>query len=117
MFLPLDAAMIALTVFVAEPGVPTYNVKPSCDGAARQVTPAPDPNLCIQKEQEVRAQIEKQWNSFVAADRAQCMRLSSLAGQETYTELLTCLEMARDVRNLHKEEGSTNASGGMKPAR
>ena len=31
------------------------------------------------------------------------MQLSRLGGQPTFTELLTCLELARDVRVLHSE--------------
>ena len=41
---------------------------------------------------------------FNAADQGLCTRLSKTGGTPTYTELLVCLEMARDARKLPKEE-------------
>ena len=38
-----------------------------------------------------------------------------MGGDSSYTELLTCLEMARDVRQLHSE-GQTLAPGAIPPA-
>jgi hypothetical protein len=40
----------------------------------------------------------------VSADRSLCTRLSGTGGAPTYTELLVCLEMARDATKLPKEE-------------
>jgi hypothetical protein len=37
---------------------------------------------------------------FTSGDKSHCLGLSSLRGVPTYTELLTCLELARDARNL-----------------
>jgi hypothetical protein len=31
---------------------------------------------------------------------------TTMGGESSYTELLTCLEMARDVRELHKQPNS-----------
>ena len=42
-----------------------------------------------------------------AADRSFCQRLATTGGTSpTYTELLTCLELQRDARNL-REQGTT----------
>ena len=43
-------------------------------------------------------------SEFGPADRDLCTRLSRTGGSPTYTELLVCLEMARDARKLPKEK-------------
>jgi hypothetical protein len=59
------------------------------------------------KEREAREQLVKQWSQFSAADRAYCQELHKVGGDTTYTELLTCLELQRDARNLREKERGT----------
>jgi hypothetical protein len=35
--------------------------------------------------------------------------LAKTGGESSYTELITCMEMARDVRKLHSEADSSSA--------
>src|SRR6202021_3749912 len=58
---------------------------------------------CVNSEQRIRNQLMTAWERFDAADRAHCISESEMGGQSSYTELITCLEMARDVRKLHQE--------------
>ena len=84
--------------------VPTINVRPSCEAAAGGIIGLKqDINTCLQEEQSTREQIVKEWNQFRADDRASCTRLATMSGGGTYTELITCLEMLRDARNLPRE--------------
>ena len=54
---------------------------------------------CLDSEQAIRDQLAKEWSSF--APRQDRLHQRSQDGrQSSYTELLTCLEMARDVRDL-----------------
>ena len=62
---------------------------------------------CVQSEQDVREQLKKAWSSFSAADKQHCVTLAKTGGESSNTELLTCLEMARDVRTIR----STGTSG------
>jgi hypothetical protein len=91
--------------------IPTLDVRPVCRGiaglardplAAGLQSGGPQSTLgqCIQSEQEVRRQVEKEWSTFSAADKRHCVSLAKTGGESSYTELLTCLEMARDVRTL-----------------
>src|SRR5262245_21114496 len=88
-------------------GVPHLNVEPVCKGIAEQggVT-FRDPGVetekknCIDSEQVIRDQLVKQWSSFSADDRTHCINETTMGGLSSYTELLTCLEMARDVRAM-----------------
>jgi hypothetical protein len=88
--------------------VPVLNVHQVCRGIAEQgmdpsETGGPDLAMsqCIASEQEVRGQLVKAWPDFVAADKQHCTREATMGGEASYTDLITCLEMARDVRKMH----------------
>ncbi len=90
--------------------VPVLNVEPVCQGIAQQGgTSFHDPEIakekqdCLDSEKQVRQELVKQWSSFPAIDKSACIREATMGGDSSYTELLTCLEMARDVRNLGNE--------------
>ena len=58
---------------------------------------------CVNSEQRIHNQLMTVWERFDAADRAHCMNELEMGGELSYTELITCLEMARDVRKLHQQ--------------
>jgi hypothetical protein len=60
----------------------------------------------------------KQWSTFMPADKTSCVNESRMGGESSYTELITCLEMARDVRALRNEyeHGPQAAPPGANPA-
>ena len=111
MILPSVVALGAHLVVPVADGVPVLNVEPVCQGIAQQggvsfhdAAIAKEKQDCIDSEKEVRDQLAKQWSSFSATDRASCVSEAKMGGDSSYTELLTCLEMARDVRSLRNEE-------------
>jgi len=97
-------------------GVPRLNVEQVCKGIAEQggVT-FRDPQIdqekknCLESEQAIRDQLVKQWSSFSADDRTHCVNESVMGGDSSYTELLTCLEMARDVRAMRQQQSKSSA--------
>ena len=109
------------TVMATSPAtdrVPNLDVEPVCRGIAEQggatlheplMAHAPKPETvdtkrdCVNSEQRIRNQLTTAWERFDAADRAHCISESEMGGQSSYTELITCLEMARDVRKLHQQ--------------
>jgi len=113
MILPKALALsLQLVVPVAGgDGVPQLNVEQVCKGIAEQggVT-FRDPQVeqekknCIDDEKVIREQLVKQWSSFSADDRTHCVNESVMGGDSSYTELLTCLEMARDVRAMRQQQ-------------
>jgi len=52
------------------------------------------------------SQLEKEWSTFTTADKTDCVSLANTGGESSYTELITCMEMARDVRKLHSDANS-----------
>jgi hypothetical protein len=59
---------------------------------------------CMAGEQKAREQIVKDWASFSAADKAQCVQTKVYL--PSYIEWQTCLEMHRDVRQLRKSQSA-----------
>ena len=104
--IPVPVLLIGahLTIAVADP-VPTFNVEPSCRQAASgDIGIKQDLSVCLEDEKSAREQLVKEWGEFTPPDRSLCTRLSSTGSAPTYTELLVCLEMARDARKLPKEK-------------
>jgi len=111
MILPTALALGAQLILTAADSVPDLNVEQVCEGIAEQggVTfrdpaIAQEKKNCIDSEQQVREQLVKQWSTFPAADKTHCVNESTMGGESSYTELLTCLEMARDVRTMRREQ-------------
>jgi hypothetical protein len=104
----LLAFAIAGTGAARADDIPTLNVDPVCRGIAQQAaTPGErgGPDLafsqCVESEQSVRQQLAGQWSTFKPAEKASCVGAERSA-LPSYTGLISCLEMARDVRQLNK---------------
>jgi len=87
--------------------IPTLDVNPVCHGIAMQGEleaglQQTSFQQCVQSEQDTREQIKKEWSTFTTADKTHCVSLAKTGGESSYTELITCMEMARDVRKLHE---------------
>jgi hypothetical protein len=81
-------------------GVPALNSEASCH-PADNLAVEESMNRCRGDESSARDQLARRWTEFPSADRAHCMRYTSLGGGGTYTDLLTCLEMEQYARNLN----------------
>jgi hypothetical protein len=101
-FCPTDilAARRTTRAAVAADSVPSWDVTASCRGAssvAYSQTASERLTSCLASEQRTREELNKNWSTFPTADRIGCVK--SLTFSPTYTELMTCLEMKRDVKN------------------
>jgi len=112
MFSSLSAALLAapLVLAVADQ-VPSFDVHPTCRGAeATAGAGGRGSDVCIKSELSARDQLTKDWAGFPEADRSRCVRLSTMTQMPSYVQVLTCLEMARDARELSPRERSTLGS-------
>jgi len=82
----------------AEQRLPVFDVRPECRAVA-SVMPV---QKCLDDEQSARADLEKKWSGFADGDRGHCIREASAGGSPSYVDLLTCLELTRDARQLEK---------------
>ena len=85
--------------------IPTLDVNPVCHGIAMQGEleaglQQTSFQQCVQSEQAVRDEIKKNWSTFTTPDKTSCVALAKTGGEPSYTELLTCMEMARDYRRF-----------------
>jgi hypothetical protein len=79
--------------------LPRLDVAATCRGDQTRATV----DSCMADENRARQHLETEWGQFGSADRSQCTQVSSMRGFQSYVELLTCLEMARDARKLPKD--------------
>lgn len=88
--------------------IPALNVEPVCHGIAQQAanpTEKGDPDLafaqCVKSEQAMRKKLAGEWSTFLPAEKANCIG-SEMGGMASYTDLISCLEMARAARQLNR---------------
>jgi hypothetical protein len=78
---------------------------------------------CMKAEQNDRQTMINEWSTFFQQTTGGVSE-ATMGGESSYTDILTCLEMARDVRKLHSRScqfvpaGSTGTTGasGSSPA-
>jgi hypothetical protein len=108
--------LISQIVLAADP-VPKLDIRPSCQSAgATSVMATRDAAACERDESIARATLEKEWSQFTPSDQARCVRLVTLGGGPSYVELLTCLEMAKQVKELPGGDQMDNG-GAVKKSR
>ena len=103
------AIITPATLWARSDDIPNLDVRPVCRGIASQSglevgLQRTNSEQCVQSEQAVREELKKEWSTFSAADKQHCVSLAKTGGESSYTELLTCLEMARDVQALRSAE-------------
>jgi hypothetical protein len=120
-----SAAMIAAAVLLtalpaaAAPadGPPKLDVTTGCVAAARgPAFGVRDKAVCLGEERTAEGILAKNWPSYVAADRTQCIGHVTTGGPASYVELLSCLEMMRDVRKIHEAEQGAQEEKPAAPA-
>lgn len=117
--------MLSPVLLARSDDIPNLDVRQVCRGIASQSASNPEDvgirtsfEQCMQSEQAVREELKQAWPTFSAADKQHCVALSKTGGESSNTELLTCLEMARDVRGLRSSEtgSSSTTNSGQAPA-
>ena len=88
--------------------VPQLNVKPSCAAAGLADS---SEDSCLRDEKQARTKLEQEWSGFSASERARCTTLSHRGGSPSYVELLTCLEVAKQSKELPDTSGMKGKVG------
>jgi len=75
--------------------VPKFDIVRECraEGGSQS-----EQNRCADDEKQALSQLHTEWMQFGAGDVAECNREANTDSTPSYVELLTCLEMARDVK-------------------
>ena len=99
--------------------IPNLNVKPLCHGIVDQGADpleAGDPNVslkqCLESERADKATLQKEWPTFSTTNKQHCTNEAVAGGLSSYTDLLTCLEMAKDVNDDRSQQSAGQSSPG-----
>jgi hypothetical protein len=89
-------------------GVPNWDVSSSCRAAAK-VAAAENASdrekSCMEGEKRTREKLAADWSTFPAEERTRCVK-SIEWFSPTYTELIGCIELYGQVRNLRENPAS-----------
>jgi hypothetical protein len=79
--------------------VPKFDIAKECqfEGGTKEMQ-----QRCAADETQARGTLQKEWAQFNASQKNQCNQETSTDSSPSYVELLTCLEMERDVKNTPK---------------
>src|SRR5262249_3395794 len=105
MLLSLAAMAVCsqVTVVMADE-VPTFDVRATCRAESQGDPGAGIVAACMADEQMARETLVTQWTQFAPASKATCMQTATdVSGVRSYVELLTCLQIAKEVKSLPKE--------------
>jgi hypothetical protein len=76
-----------------------------------------DIDRCHQDEAAALEQLKANWAQFTGVDKSTCLSATMVGGFASYVELLTCLEMARDVNNADNSPRGPHARAEYRPIR
>src|SRR3984893_2972800 len=100
--------------------IPNLDVRQLCHGIASQATDplaGGEPNVTFARwmrgEQADREELKKVWSTFTADDKKHCIAETKMGGESSYTELITCLEMALAVRSERADRSQNDATGAL----
>lgn len=100
----LPIILTASHVVLAADTVPKFDVERTCrPAAAAGILPGRDLSACQRDENDARSKLEQDWTQYTAAQRNQCAGLAGLDRAPSYVELLTCLEIAKQAKELPQE--------------
>jgi hypothetical protein len=118
----ISAAIVlaaASTALAKDGGLPKLNTEHDCRAseaamAAAIGTRSDTFGSCMSDENDARKQLEKDWATYPASDKARCIQPKEYT--PGYVEWLTCLEMDRDVRVMRKGQPEISTSVDKCPA-
>jgi len=92
--------------------VPMLDVNRTCHPIAAE-DGALDTERCLKTEREAREQLAREWSGFPAADKTMCTQMARMGGLPSYVQLITCLEMKREVAKLPPDRGLVSRPSGL----
>jgi hypothetical protein len=108
-------ALLAVAVgtpAAAQSSVPRLDVGATCRPIDKKDSSQINTESCLKSEREAREKVAQDWSRFPAADRELCTQTARLGGFESYVQLLTCLELRRDVAAAPTQREPSIEAGG-----
>ena len=74
--------------------IPAFDIVRNCSAEVASTGIGTGVASCTKDETDAKNELDKSWPQFGASNKQYCVEESSIAGDESYVELLTCLEMS-----------------------
>jgi hypothetical protein len=110
-------ALAAPLVLIAADKPPHFDLRPTCQSAARLDPTEATIKGCMDVEEGARKELDAQWLSFRAGDRQSCTAETQAGGPPTYVELLVCLQDAKAASELESRGSEALGDIGQRPMR
>src|SRR5215813_6298425 len=89
----LVALVLALDRAGAADELPAFDIARNCKAETTGAA-ITGPASCAKDETEAKNQLAQRWSSYDPSQKKACVGQASTGGEESYVELLTCLEMS-----------------------
>jgi hypothetical protein len=63
---------------------------------------------CLADESAAQDALKQNWSKYSAGDKTQCVGMEKAGGPASYVELVSCLEIMRDARNIQNGDPLEN---------
>ena len=84
---------LAIDGAAAADKLPAFDIARNCK-AETAGSALGGPEACTRDETQARNELASRWSSFSASQKKECVGESTIGGEKSYVELLTCLEMS-----------------------
>ena len=74
--------------------LPAFDIARNCNAETAGVAIGTGVESCTKDETDARNELAKRWSQFGVSEKKFCVGESSTGGEQSYVELLTCLEMS-----------------------
>jgi hypothetical protein len=108
------AIMATLSPVAVSDAVPIFDIVRECRFEGGSTV---EFDRCSQDEAAALEQLKANWAQFTAVDKSACLSVATVAGFASYVELLTCLEMARDLARADDSPRGSTKPQLMQPGR
>jgi hypothetical protein len=108
--MPISFSMIVLgtqLVMTVADGAPKFDIARGCRLDSTQADLSTGQNetvkKCVADEHQALTQLQTQWPQYREPDKAQCTEETNIGGTPSYVDLLTCLQLAKEARQLPRQ--------------
>jgi hypothetical protein len=100
------AASCAIDRAQAADGIPAFNVARNCSAEVASTGIGTGDASCTKDETDAKNELDKRWGKYGASDKHACVGESTTGGDQSYVELLTCLEMSTGQFDSESQMGN-----------
>jgi hypothetical protein len=86
--------------------VPVINIERTCNIEKSPSFSKQDTANCVAGQKSAHDDLVKEWEQFPPADKSRCVRLATAGYLPSYVDLITCLELSRELKRSRLDDAS-----------